>query len=219
MISCIVPVYNNETTIAHVLNTLLSCKDIGEVIAIDDCSQDNSADILRTFESRVKVSFNEINYGKGYTVVKGIRSAKRDHILTCDADLSKLQTRHIEALIQEYQTGDYDMVIARRESGRGLTGLIGKVSGERIYHRRVIEPYMDLIVEHGNGIEQIINYAHRGKKVKLIVSRDIGHIMKWQRGDLRGCVPAYTKEVRQLLETELILRKKSIARRASMFFQ
>ncbi len=212
MISCIVPVYNNEDTILHVLNILHACKSIDEIIAVDDCSQDGSARII-PLVPEVKPIFNSTNLGKGGAVVEGIRHSRGDILLICDADLSKLQTHHINRLIEEYQMGIYDMVIAGRETDWGWGYLMSILSGERIFQRRIIEPYLEMISGHGNGIEQIINYAHKDKKVKMILSRDIGHILKYRKTGIRGWLPAYAKEAYQVFETELILRRISFTRK------
>jgi len=218
LISCIVPVYNNEDTILHVLNTLLSCTKIDEVIAVDDCSRDRSASLIASLAPEVRLIRNPSNLGKGGAVVEGLRLSRGETILTCDADLSRLNTQHLEVLIQEYQTRLYDMVIAGREKGQGWGGLMSKVSGERIFQKRVILPYLDLISAQGNGIEQIINYAHKGKNIKIIIAQDIGHVLKFQKTGVFGSIPAYAKEVYQLLHTEVILQKTSFARRYKISF-
>jgi len=218
MISCIVPVYNNEGTILHVLTTLLACQAIHEIIAVDDGSQDDSAALIAFLEPAVRLIRNPLNLGKGGAVVVGIRASKGDTIFTCDADLAGLGLHHLERLIQEYQSGEYDMVIAGRETGKGWGALMASVSGERIFNRRAIEPYLDIIAARGNGLEQIINFAHRGRKVKIIISRNIGHVLKYHKLGLWGSLPAYAKEVYQLIETEFFLRKLALARKYKLLF-
>jgi len=206
MISCIVPVYNNENTIEHVLDVLCSCRDIDELIVVDDFSTDSSSSLLQQHPG-AKVILNERNLGKGGAVVKGIHAARGDTLLLCDADLSTLQVHHIARLITEYRSGNYDMVIAGRESNVGWAYLMSLISGERILPRKAIEPFLPLIAAQGNGIEQIINFAFQGKKVKMIINKGVGHIDKWQRGDILNWLPAYAKEAQQLLATELLLGK------------
>lgn len=212
MISCIVPVYNNQDSILRVLETLLLCPDVDEVIVVDDCSQDNSAKKIKTLIPRVKAIFNKKNLGKGGAVVKGLRSTRGDTILFCDADLTKMKKHHITNLVNEFNTGLYDMVIAARESNKGIKKLPAKISGERIIKRETIEPYLDLIAQSGNGMEQIINFAHKGKRVKIIVSKNIGHPQKYQRETILGCITSYLKESYQMLRTDFMLRKIELAR-------
>jgi glycosyltransferase involved in cell wall biosynthesis len=208
-ISCIVPVYNNEATILQVLNALRACAGIDEIIAVDDYSRDNSARLIEGMPG-VRLIMNPRNLGKGGAVMQGLRHSRGDTILLCDADLAKLQPHHIERLIEVYRTGEFDMVIAGRETAFGWGYLMSILSGERIFQRKQIEPYTDLIAAHGNGIEQIINFAHKGQRVKLILSKDIGHVLKYKKTGVRVWFPSYVLEVSQLLETEYLLNKISI---------
>lgn len=218
MISCIVPIYNNEDTILHVLSTILSCSSITEIIAVDDCSLDRSASLVASLTPRVKLIRNPSNLGKGGAIVEGLEFSRAETILTCDADLSRLHKQHLEGLINEYLTGTYDMVIAGREKGNGWGAVMSKLSGERIFQKRVILPYLDLIAAQGNGVEQIINFAHKGKPVKIIIAQDIGHVMKFQKTGVLGSLPAYTKEIFQLLHTEFLLQKMTLYRRYKVLF-
>ena len=208
MISCIVPVYNNQRTVLRVLNILLSCDDIDEIIVVDDFSEDNSAKKIKALVPKIKAVFNQHNLGKGSAVVKGIRIAKGETILVCDADLSTIKKHHITNLIREYKLGGWDMVIAGRESDKGWWYyLMARLSGERIFKKRAIEQYLKIIAQSGNGVEQIINFCHRDKKVKIIISKNIGHILKYQRGNLKGALVDYVQEIFQIIKTHLVIKK------------
>ena len=65
----IVFVYNEHLTIHLVLNQLLTTPTLGlqkEIIVIDDCSTDGTADYLKSIKDpQVKVIFQKINQGKG----------------------------------------------------------------------------------------------------------------------------------------------------------
>jgi glycosyltransferase involved in cell wall biosynthesis len=212
MISCIIPVYNNEDTILHVLDTLKYCKRVEEIVVVDDCSKDHSAEILSQIDG-IKLILNAHNLGKGGAVVTGIRHANGEVLLLCDADLAKLQPHHIDNLITEYQADSYDMVIAGRENSQGIGVVMARVSGERILLRRTIEPFLDMIAERGNGVEQIINYAHKDKKVKLIASKNIGHVLKYQKYGLFGSIPGYAREIRHIIHTSFYIRRSIISQR------
>lgn len=207
MISAIVPVYNNEATVSRVIEVLLACRRINELIVVDDGSTDQSEKMIRQFTSKIIFLKNRKNLGKGGTVVRGIKKSGGEVILTCDADLAKLNKQHIETMIDEYKKNGWDMVIAARETVSNYWGrLMGRVSGERIFKKSVIVPYLGLARPAGNGIEQVVNYAHRNKKIKVIVSKNIGHVLKFQRGNLIEWIGAYAKEAGQLIRTELVLR-------------
>ena len=67
MISVIMPVYNNGDVVANTVKSLLA-QTYGdfELLCINDCSPDNSLDVLKRLEkkdSRIKVYSNETNRG------------------------------------------------------------------------------------------------------------------------------------------------------------
>lgn len=89
-ISVIVPVYNVERYLRDCLISLLDGQgDEYEVIAINDCSPDNSASILHEFE-RTYSNFKVIEFtqNQGVSVARnaGIDMARGDWLMFCDSD-------------------------------------------------------------------------------------------------------------------------------------
>ena len=89
-ISIIIPVFNAEeyleTCLDSVINQTLT--DI-EVIAIDDCSTDNSLSILNKYATKypnIKVYHNEKNIGQGATRNRGISLSSGEYIGFVDSD-------------------------------------------------------------------------------------------------------------------------------------
>lgn len=88
-ISIIVPVYNAEKTIEKCLNSLLTQKDVKlEIICINDGSEDNTLNILKTYENKYNniVVVSQQNKGVSKTRNLGIDIAKGDYIMFVDAD-------------------------------------------------------------------------------------------------------------------------------------
>ena len=88
-VSIIVPVYNVEKYLAACMDSLVtqSFKDI-EIVAIDDGSTDNSAEILEKYYSedrRIKIA-NTTNRGLSAARNTGIKLAAADLIMFCDSD-------------------------------------------------------------------------------------------------------------------------------------
>src|SRR3989304_4554082 len=161
-LSAIVPVYNNQETLARVLAVLLHHPAIAEVVAVDDGSADASPRILAKTKG-VRVVTHKINQGKGAGIVSGWKAARLNTLLTVDADLARLTAEHLDTLISEFLADSLDMVVGARENPY----VFGWVSGERIYKKDNVMPYAELATGVGNGIEQVINFAHRGKRTKL----------------------------------------------------
>ena len=92
-ISIIIPVFNEEKTIIHVLKKIQEEKKKNEkinfeIIVVDDCSNDNTSSILK--KNRIlydKIFTLEKNLGKGAAVIKGLNESTGDYILFQDADL------------------------------------------------------------------------------------------------------------------------------------
>ena len=100
-ISIIIPCYNEENTIEKIVNKILDLKNLDlEIILVDDNSTDGSKKIIDTkIKNRVnKVIFNDRNYGKGYSIRKGIEVATGDITIIQDADL-------------EYDPNDYEKIL------------------------------------------------------------------------------------------------------------
>ncbi len=69
MLSVIMPVYNEEATLAEVVRQVLAapCELEKELILVDDCSSDGSgqvADGLAEEDKRIRVFHHHINRGK-----------------------------------------------------------------------------------------------------------------------------------------------------------
>ena len=100
-LSIIIPCFNEQNTISLVIDKILSSyTGEKEIIVIDDCSNDKTREILNSnLKNKIdKLILNPKNYGKGYSVRKGINIAEGEVILIQDADL-------------EYDPSDYPKLL------------------------------------------------------------------------------------------------------------
>ena len=119
-LSIIVPVFNEEKTIAQVLERVLNLKIPGakkEVIVVDDGSTDTTSseikNLIRHFGGKnFKVLRHAKNLGKGAAVRTGIRRATGDYIIIQDADL-EYDVNDIPRLVAEIK-GKKDVVYGTR---------------------------------------------------------------------------------------------------------
>ena len=100
LISIIIPVYNEEKTIKIILDKVLKQNELNkEIIVINDFSTDNTKSLIEDeFLNKVKLINNDRNYGKGFSVKRGIEAASGDIILIQDGDL-------------EYDPSDYKKLL------------------------------------------------------------------------------------------------------------
>jgi glycosyltransferase involved in cell wall biosynthesis len=88
--SIIIPLYNREKTISRAIESILNqtFQDF-EIIIIDDCSTDQSAEIvhkLKILDARIKYIKNEINQERCISRNKGIQIASGKYICFLDSD-------------------------------------------------------------------------------------------------------------------------------------
>jgi glycosyltransferase involved in cell wall biosynthesis len=118
LLSVIIPVYNEEKTVSKVIDEALSLDVVGEVIAIDDASGDNSVRILEGYSenSKVKVLRQEKNKGKGAAIRRGLEYASCPIVIIQDADL-EYSPKDYPAIIAPILSGKADVVYGSRFQG------------------------------------------------------------------------------------------------------
>ena len=108
-LSVVIPAYNEERFIGTLLRRiyavdLLSLGVAKEIIVVDDCSTDRTAEIVQGFPE-VALVRQAVNGGKGLAVRTGIARATGDYVIVQDADL-------------EYDPNDYVPMLEPILSGR-----------------------------------------------------------------------------------------------------
>lgn len=122
-LSVIIPVYNEESTIAEVIDRVSALEVPGfekEIIVVDDGSRDESASIIDNYRKKypniIKVHTSLINLGKGAAIRFGLEYATGDVILIQDADL-ELQPEEYPRLVEPILRGETDVVYGSRFRG------------------------------------------------------------------------------------------------------
>ena len=121
MISVVIPVYNEEANLPHLVERLRPAMEKTgkryEVIFVDDGSRDNTLSILKGFLIYPEVKVVELtrNYGQHAAIFSGFSVVRGDIVVTLDADLQN-PPEEISNLIRVMEEGNYDVVgTIRRE--------------------------------------------------------------------------------------------------------
>ena len=118
-VSIIIPCFNEEKTISDIIHSVKNnINDNDEIIVIDDYSTDKTRNILEgdlknTIDNLI---LNEKNFGKGYSIRKGIEKSKGDIILIQDAAL-EYDPSDYQRLLKPIREGFADVVYGSRFIG------------------------------------------------------------------------------------------------------
>jgi glycosyltransferase involved in cell wall biosynthesis len=117
-LSIIIPVYNEKDTIHEILERIRAVSLEGiekEIVLVDDCSTDGTADVLPQEVARGDVSLftHSHNRGKGAGIQTGLQHATGDLIIVQDADL-EYDPQDYAKLLQPILSGESKVVYGSR---------------------------------------------------------------------------------------------------------
>jgi glycosyltransferase involved in cell wall biosynthesis len=117
-ISVIIPVYNEEQTIAELLRRVEATGLIKEILVVDDGSTDGTRQILQGYQENglYRIIFHEKNMGKGAAVRTGIQHASGEVVIVQDADL-EYDPREYPNLLRPIEENIADVVYGSRFLG------------------------------------------------------------------------------------------------------
>jgi dolichol-phosphate mannosyltransferase len=162
MISVVVPVYNEERSLAYLFDELRAALeplgDEWEAIFVDDGSADASFAALTRLHAanpNVRVVRLRRNFGKSAALAAGFEHARGEVVVTIDGDLQD-DPGEIPRLLAKLEEG-FDLVSGwkarrrdpwtRRALSRVFNGVVGRVSGVRLHDMNCgLKAYRDEVV-------------------------------------------------------------------------
>ena len=188
-LTIVIPVYNEEATISKLIEKVKNVKIEGitkEIIVIDDCSTDNTKNILKRITG-IKLISHEKNMGKGAGIKSALKCMTGDIILTQDADLEydpsdypKLMEPFLKAnacvvygsrlLLDNPRNGlifsQGGLLATRLTNWLYKTNLTDLPTGYKAYKREVLEKL--ILKENGFALEPEITIKLLKRNIKII---------------------------------------------------
>lgn len=187
--SICIATYNGERFIEEQITSILHQIDNeDEIIVVDDCSKDNTINILKSFnDSRIKIFINEVNRGHVFSFEKSISLAKNEIIFMSDQDDIWLENRYLllkkeliqnDVLLVSSNSGfidskgdklDINLIRLKKEdSSKYFLNIVNIFLGKAGYYgccmafkKELIEfilPYPSYIESHDLWIAMVANY-------------------------------------------------------------
>lgn len=219
-ISVIIPVYNEERTIASILEIVRTWRRAAQIIVVNDGSTDKTIAAASQFEPSVTILSRSYNKGKGFSMAEGVRHAKGALLMFLDGDLVGLTHADLNHMIEPVVGNRADMVIAVTNCW-GLPGFapFDDINGERVVWKKTIMPHLDAFTSVGNGVEFVINDIHKNKRVKTIKLPHVYILRKTEKVAQREAVKQYVKEAGQFLRAIIQIQADDLTPQAKRVFR
>lgn len=123
-VSVIIPAYNEEKTIGQVVEKVKQSSVVNEIIVVNNCSTDNTAEIAKQKGGTVVVCNLR---GKGYAMEEGMKHITGDIVAFIDGDLGIYNNDVVATMTEPIINKDIDFTKSafEREGGR-VTELVAK---------------------------------------------------------------------------------------------
>jgi glycosyltransferase involved in cell wall biosynthesis len=220
-VAAVVPAYNEEETVADVVEVLRATPAVQEVIVVSDGSTDDTQQAAE--EAGAHVLHLPTQHGKGGAMLHGVAHTDASVILFCDADLYGLRIEHVEDMLLPVVSGSRAMNVGLRRKHSLVDWLqphLPLISGQRAMRRRVIE---GLPPEHAQGfmIEAALNYYCRikGWDYGTVFLSGIDIRQKYDKVDPFTATFQYIKMTFDILKAMFFVRVDYHTRRFNTFFQ
>ena len=210
--SIVVPVYKGAPTLEELharLDGVFSKLGSWELIFVNDCSPDNSWEVVKKIaarDKRVTAIALTNNFGQHAATMCGLAHSSGRYVITMDQDLQE-PPEELVKLVDKIKTGDYSVVYAqypkrkypwyRNFASRSVNGVLSRITGSgytvttcRIIERSLVEKLIGF-KQHNIMLDVLIKDA--------VTSRNVGHVDISHQPSRIGSSYSFKKLVRYAL--------------------
>lgn len=224
-VSAIVPAYNEEETVGEVVALLIKSPLVNEIICINDGSTDKTYSILKSFGKKINLVSYKKNRGKGFALSKGIKKANGDLVMFIDSDLKNLSLDHIRYLLKPMKNKKYKSVLGialgkRKTSISNINAYLDRfITGERVYYKNQLLPYLSKMAKTGYGVEIFLNSLFKKNEKEVIFLRGLISPSKKSKGSMKRAIKSYvdaSTDITQELGKQIIKKQYRKIRRLTL---
>lgn len=184
IVSIIIPCFNEEKRILPVLDSLKRSKSCGEIIVVDDGSNQKTKGILSKIKG-VKLITHSVNLGKAQALKTGILQSRSPFIAFIDSDLVNFTSSHLKKLLDPVINSGYDISFSDREKEylhSRLSGFSLAFTGERVYRREILTSNLDVFDVRGYLVEPSMNRRFYGHyQIAKVFFKNVGQCAKHKK--------------------------------------
>ena len=166
LLSIIVPVYNEVSTLSQILDRISAVDLDKEIIVVDDGSSDGTVSLLKQIKSsQIKVIFCPKNRGKGAAFLTGIDAARGRFVIPQDADL--IINVGIVEFVPENSGGKSGLAGGGSSASSFMGGLLGEVlnKANMQLNLRIIDRVSSAVISSRDIQSQVVERS--GTKIKF----------------------------------------------------
>ena len=194
--SCVIAAYNEERTVAWVVEAVRRTGEVSEIIVVSDGSTDATAQEAAAAGADVVIQLPK-NLGKGGAVLAGARRASGEILLLLDADLENLNPEEIRALVQPVRQGRADMAVGVLAADLVQT-VLPHLSGIRAVRRNALLERSHLAGTRFGFERALTELAWRERwKIERLPFTGVIHLRKEEK---YGLIQGWHGKVRMLVE-------------------
>lgn len=163
-VSLVVPAFNEGSEVKNFFNDLKKCDFdlINEIIIVNDCSTDNTLELLKEKINEVnglppQINFlvinNQKNRGYGFSIKRGIESSKNDIIAIIDLDRT-YKIEDLNNITREFINNNqfqYDLISGERNINTSNTSVL-KIIGKFIVNFVANFCFNEKIIDYNSGL-------------------------------------------------------------------